>query len=120
MMATQSLTDAVKSGMLDVLIESCPTQIFLPNAKAEQFAEIYSQFGLNSRQIEIIKNGRPKRQYYAFTPEGSRLFDLALNPLALAFVGVSDKEELAELKQTINEYGDAWYLPWLDLKKVKY
>ena len=120
MMATQSLTDAVKSGMLDVLIESCPTQIFLPNAKAEQFAEIYSQFGLNSRQIEIIKNGRPKRQYYAFTPEGSRLFDLALNPLALAFVGVSDKEELAELKQIIREYDDTWYLPWLDLKKVKY
>ncbi|HIF9415329.1 TPA: conjugal transfer protein TrbE [Photobacterium damselae] len=118
LMATQSLTDAVKSGMLDVLIESCPTQIFLPNSKAEQFADIYSQFGLNSRQIEIIKNGRPKRQYYTFTPEGSRLFDLALNPLALAFVGVSDKEELAELKQIIHETGDTWYLPWLEHKGI--
>ncbi|HIF9459204.1 TPA: hypothetical protein ACX6SN_003883, partial [Photobacterium damselae] len=72
----------------------------------------------NSRQIEIIKNGRPKRQYYTFTPEGSRLFDLALNPLALAFVGVSDKEELAELKQIIHETGDTWYLPWLEHKGI--
>ncbi len=117
-MATQSLSDAIKSGMLDVLIESCPTQIFLPNPKAHQFADIYAQFGLNARQIDLIKHSRPKRQYYVFTPEGSRLIDLSLNALALAFVGMSDKEELAEVKALVNELGEKWYWQWLKQKGV--
>ncbi|OEB90886.1 conjugal transfer protein TrbE [Vibrio parahaemolyticus] len=117
-MATQSLSDAIKSGMLDVLIESCPTQIFLPNPKAHQFADIYAQFGLNTRQIDIIKNSRQKRQYYMFTPEGSRLIDLSLNALALAFVGVSDKEELAEVKALVSELDENWYWQWLKQKGV--
>lgn len=117
-MATQSLSDAIKSGMLDVMIESCPTQIFLPNPKAEQFADTYAQFGLNERQIEIVKESRQKQQYHVLTPEGSRLMDLSLNALALAFVGVSDKEELALLKSYTRQYGDAWYHHWMDNKGV--
>lgn len=117
-MATQSLSAAVQSGMLDVMIESCPTQIFLPNPKAEQFATTYSQFGLNERQIDIIKTSRQKRQYYVFTPEGSRLIDLSLNDLALAFVGVSDKEELAQLRACTREHGDLWHQKWMDHKGV--
>jgi type IV secretory pathway VirB4 component len=34
-MATQSLSDAFRSGILDVLLESCPTKIFLPNEDAD-------------------------------------------------------------------------------------
>lgn len=34
-LATQSLSDAKNSGILDVLSESCPTKIFLPNSAAE-------------------------------------------------------------------------------------
>ena len=34
-LATQSLSDAARSGILDVLIESCPTKIFLPNEEAD-------------------------------------------------------------------------------------
>lgn len=117
-MATQSLSDAINSGMLDVMIESCPTQIFLPNPKADQFVSIYTQFGLNESQINIIKEGRQKRQYYVFTPEGSRLIDLSLNPLALAFTGVSDKTELALLKSYVRKYGDGWYNNWMDYKGV--
>ena len=33
-LATQSLSDAARSGILDLLIESCPTKIFLPNEEA--------------------------------------------------------------------------------------
>lgn len=117
-MATQSLSDAIKSGMLDVMVESCPTQIFLPNPKAEQFAETYAMFGLNERQTDIIKESQQKRQYYVYTPEGSRLMDLSLNSLALAFVGVSDKEELATLKTCVSQHGEAWYHHWMDHKRV--
>jgi type IV secretion system protein VirB4 len=117
-MATQSLSDAIKSGMLDVLIESCPTQIFLPNRKAAEFADTYAQFGLNSRQIDLIKHATPKRHYYVFTPEGSRLMDLSLNALTLAFVGVSDKEDVAAVRALVDEQGDAWYWSWLQQQGV--
>ncbi|MFJ3459438.1 conjugal transfer protein TrbE [Scandinavium goeteborgense] len=119
-MATQSLSDAVNSGMLDVMIESCPTQIFLPNPKAEQFADIYRQFGLNVRQIEIIKVSRQKRQYYVSSHEGNRLIDLSLNARSLAFVGVSDKEELATLKSHVSQYGADWHNRWLQHKGLNH
>ena len=35
-LATQSLSDAVRSGILDVLLESCPTKILLPNEEADK------------------------------------------------------------------------------------
>lgn len=114
-LATQSLSDAIKSGMLDVLIESCPTQIFLPNARAQQenIMPIYQSFGLNQRQITLIKEARPKRQYYITSPVGNRLVDLSLSPLELAFVGVSDKEKLSRLRQVVKENGETWYIEWL-------
>ena len=61
-MATQSISDAVKSGILDVLIESTSTKIFLPNISAndEETSKIYSRTGLNSRQIDIIATAIPK------------------------------------------------------------
>ncbi|NTZ47737.1 conjugal transfer protein TrbE [Lelliottia aquatilis] len=119
-LATQSLSDAVNSGMLDVLTESCPTQIFLPNEKAQDDIprKIYETFGLNSRQIEIISMAIPKRQYYVTSPKGNRLIDLALSPLELAFVGISDKPELRELKSCIQRNPDSWYFDWLKYKGV--
>ena len=47
--ATQSLTDAVNSGILDVIVESTATKIYLPNpnAKDEETALIYKRMGLN-------------------------------------------------------------------------
>ena len=35
-LATQSLSDAVRSGIFDVLLESCPTKILLPNEEADK------------------------------------------------------------------------------------
>ncbi|NMU81881.1 conjugal transfer protein TrbE, partial [Vibrio parahaemolyticus] len=79
LLATQALNEAIKSGILDVLMESCPTQIFLPNPKAGQFAKTYHQFGLNDKQIDLLKNAVRKRDYYVHQPTGSRLVDLSLD-----------------------------------------
>lgn len=119
-LATQSLSDAVNSGMLDVLTESCPTQIFLPNEKAEDEIprRVYETFGLSSRQIEIIANAMPKRQYYVTSPQGNRLVDLSLSPLELAFVGISEKPELIALKSCIHQNPNGWYTDWLTQKGV--
>ena len=52
LMATQSLTDAAASGILDVIMESTATKIFLPNAYArdEDANALYQRMGLNARQ----------------------------------------------------------------------
>lgn len=114
-MATQSLSDAKESRILDVLVESCPTKVFLPNITARQDvqATLYQQMGLNSRQIEIIASATPKRDYYVVTPYGRRLMQLALQRKTLAFVGVSDKDNIATIKDLQQKYEDQWVENWL-------
>ena len=69
--------------------------------------------GLNARQIDIIASATPKRDYYVITPHGRRLVQLALGRKALAFVGASDKESLARIRQLSGEYGPKWPSYWL-------
>jgi type IV secretion system protein VirB4 len=115
LMATQSLSDAANSGILDVIVESTATKIFLPNiyARDEDTAALYRRMGLNNRQIEILASATPKRQYYYVSESGRRLYDLALGPLALAFVGKSDKESVAAIKLLETKHGDKWVDEWL-------
>ncbi len=55
-LATQSISDAERSGIIDVLKESCPTKICLPNGAAREpgTREFYERIGFNERQIEIV------------------------------------------------------------------
>lgn len=127
-LATQSLSDAVKSGLLDVLLEACPTKILLPNEEADKAGtenmpgprDLYTLFGLNEAQIDIIRTSTKKRHYYYLSPEGRRLFDLSLGPIALAFVGVSDKEQLARVRDLAARHGGDWPKAWLEERRVDY
>ncbi|MNP16979.1 Type IV secretion system protein virB4 [compost metagenome] len=121
LMATQSLSDAANSGILDVIVESTATKIFLPNvyARDEDTAALYRRMGLNARQIEILATAVPKRQYYYVSENGRRLYDLALGPLALAFVGSSDKESVAVIKRLEAKFGDAWVAEWLAVRGLR-
>jgi type IV secretion system protein TrbE len=115
LMATQSLSDAANSGILDVIIESTSSKIFLPNpnARQEEAAALYRRFGLNDRQIEIIADAVPKRQYYYVSERGRRLYELALGPLALALVAISDKDSVLEVKKCEERFGERWVEEWL-------
>ncbi len=102
--ATQSVDDALSSSVASSLLESCPSRIFLPNDRAlEPSIEArYFELGLNERQVQIIANAMPKREYYFESHRGHALFDLNLSDFALAFCGVSrpqDKKELLKLHQ---------------------
>jgi type IV secretion system protein VirB4 len=121
LMATQSLTDAANSGILDVIVESTATKIFLPNiySRDEDTAALYKRMGLNTRQIEILATAIPKRQYYYVSASGRRLYELALGKLALAFVGASDKESIASIQNLIAKHGNHWVEEWLTLKGLK-
>lgn len=115
LMATQSLSDAANSGILDVIIESTATKIFLPNiyARDEDASALYRRMGLNTRQIEILATAIPKRQYYYMSAAGRRLYELALGPYALAFVGISDKDSIQKIKRMQETFGVEWVAEWL-------
>lgn len=113
--ATQSLSDLARSGIADVIYESCPSKILLANAEAgtDALRPLYQAIGLNERQIQIVSHMTPKRHYYHLHPDGRRLFDLGLTPPELAFVGASDRESLARIRELRKTYGDAWPAQWL-------
>ena len=93
--STQSVNDIINHPIAPALIESCPSRVFLPNDRALEpsVADAYVSLGLNERQLHIIANATPKRQYYYESNVGNGLFDLQLSQLALSFVGVSTPED---------------------------
>ncbi len=120
--ATQSVSDIVNSPIFECVLESCPSQIFLPNDKAleDQAMENYGKFGLNKRQIYIIAQAQMKRQYYFVSPEGCRLFDLALEacPLTLAYVA-TNKADHQMAQRIINNYGiENFNEHWLNYRNL--
>jgi type IV secretion system protein VirB4 len=64
--------------------------------------------GLNSRQIDLLAIAISKRHYYCVSEYGRRLFDLAIGPLAMAFVGATDKDSLALIRKLENIHGHGW------------
>lgn len=127
-MATQSLSDAAKSGILDILQESCPTKIFLPNNEAfnkgsdNAFGpyDFYKSFGLNDVQISIINNAIKKQEYYYVSSLGTRLFNLALGKVNLAFTAKSDKVSVKRIKELHTKYKDEWAFKWLEENNLEY
>ena len=120
-LATQSLSDASRSGIFDVLLESCPTKILLPNpvAKTPVASDFYRSIGLNERELSIIsEEAQPKRHYYVISPEGKRLFELDLGPLALSLCGASGKNELNRIQELFKERGNQWIENWLSERGV--
>ena len=114
LLATQSISDAERSGIIDVLKESCPTKICLPNGAARESGtrEFYERIGFNERQIEIVATAVPKREYYVASAEGRRLFNMALGPVALSFVGASGKDDLKRI-MALKKAETNWPVHWL-------
>lgn len=121
--ATQSLADVAGSDIAPVLIESCPSRIFLPNVRAGEpnIREIYNAFGLSARQIELIATSLPKRDYYLQSPMGNRLFDLGLGPLALSFTAASALEDQKLISQILaSPQSDSFAAQWLRAKNLNW
>lgn len=104
------------SAIAPAIVESCPTRIFLPNARAleAQGAAAYRRFGLNDRQIEILARATPARDYYVQSRAGDRLFDLGLGPVGLAFCAASAKADQAAIGAFVTSEGRAAFASaWL-------
>jgi type IV secretion system protein VirB4 len=121
-MATQSLSDAINSGLFAVLVESCAYKICLPNPDAgvEGTAtnpgprDMYSALGFSDIEIEIIRYATPKRDMYIKCPEGRRLIALHLGPSARALCGVSDPKDLARVAQLQRQDDGEWPYRWIE------
>ncbi len=118
-LATQSIADVVNSTIRDAVFESCPTKILLanPDARGEQLGAFYRNFlQLNDRQLNLLAHMVRKREYYILSPDGKRVFNLGLGPVALAFVGASSGEELAKVEELKKIYGREWPARWLEYR----
>ena len=114
-LATQSLSEIANSPHRDVILESCPTKLYLPNPEAKNSAtqEMYRRFGLSDRQIDIVADATPKRHYYYVSPLGRRLFQFSLGPAALAFIGAGSKDDVLAARRMIEQHGERWTVEWL-------
>lgn len=114
--STQSLADIRDSSIAPAIIESCPSRIFLPNPQATepQIRTIYEGFGLNARQITLVAQATPKRDYYYQSRLGNRIFDLDLGPVALAFAGASTQEDQRAIDAVAAQAGSGDFVSaWL-------
>jgi type IV secretion system protein VirB4 len=116
--ATQSLSDVEASKIAPAIIESCPSRIFLANARAGEagIRSAYEGFGLNARQIELIATATPRRHYYYQSSIGNRLFELGLGPVALALCGASDPETQKLIDRILNDAGGDFAAEFLRAK----
>jgi type IV secretion system protein VirB4 len=118
-LATQSPAQLAQLATRHAVIDSCPTKFYLPNPDAASpgAAALYHDLGLNDREVETIATATPKRHYYVKSPRGSRLFELGLGPLALAFLtspaGQTVEESKRRLESMIGQYGPTWPAEWV-------
>jgi type IV secretion system protein VirB4 len=74
-LSTQSLDELRKSEILDVVLESCGTKIFLANPALD--TELYQNtFHLNDNEIEMISGLIPKRQLFIKRPDMAKVLNL--------------------------------------------
>jgi len=74
-LATQSLDELKRAELLDVIVESCATKIFLANPDMDQ--ELYRrQFHLNDTEVNLIAGLIPKQQFLLKTPELAKVANL--------------------------------------------
>lgn len=114
--ASQELADIEASTIASTIFEACLTRIFLANDRAREprSRAFYEALGLNARQVDLIANCTPKRDYYLVSREGCRLFELGLGPAALAFVAASRPDDQALIdKIAASAPGSAFAEIWL-------
>jgi type IV secretion/conjugal transfer VirB4 family ATPase len=78
-LSTQSLDELRKSDILDVIMETCATKIFLANPDMDR--ELYkNQFHLNDAEIELISSLIPKRQFLIKNHQIAKVANLEVDP----------------------------------------
>jgi len=102
-LSTQSLDELKRSEILDVIVESCATKIFLSNPDMDR--DLYQgQFHLNDNEVEVISNLIPKRQFLIKTPELAKVANLDVDPRSY-WLYTNDPYDNQKRKEAFETYG---------------
>jgi len=102
-LSTQSLDELKRSDVLDVVIESCATKIFLANPDMDR--DLYGrQFHLNENEVELIANLIPKQQFLVKTPEVAKVANLRVDPKSY-WLYTNDPYDNQKRKEAFETYG---------------
>jgi len=102
-LSTQSLDELRRSDILDVIIESCATKIFLANPDMDR--DLYRrQFHLNQNEVELIAGLIPKQQFLIKTPELAKVANLTVDPKSY-WLYTNDPYDNRKRKEAFEKYG---------------
>jgi type IV secretion/conjugal transfer VirB4 family ATPase len=102
-LSTQSVDDLVKSDLLEVLVESCATKIFLANPSLNQ--ELYKDvLKLPEAAIELIRALRPKGQLLMSKPTHTKVLNLDVDPRSY-WLYTNDPNDNARRDEAIRRLG---------------
>ena len=102
-LSTQSLDELRRSDILDVIIETCATKIFLANPDMDR--ELYRrQFHLNENEVELISNLIPKQQFLIKTPELAKVANLTVDRKSY-WLYTNDPYDNRKRREAFEKYG---------------
>lgn len=102
-LSTQSVDELRRSDILDIIVESCATKIFLANPDMDR--DLYQrQFHLNQNEIELIANLIPKKQFLIKTPELAKVANLDVDPKSY-WIYTNDPYDNQKRKEAFETYG---------------
>jgi type IV secretion/conjugal transfer VirB4 family ATPase len=102
-LSTQSLDELKRSDILDVIIESCATKIFLANPDMDR--ELYRrQFHLNENEVALVANLIPKQQFLIKTPELAKIANLNVDPKSY-WLYTNDPYDNKKRKEAFETFG---------------
>ena len=102
-LSTQSLDELRRSEVLDVIIESCPTKIFLANPDMDR--DLYRrQFHLNENEVDLISSLVPKQQFLIKTPELAKVANLTVDRKSY-WIYTNDPFDNRKRKEAFEAYG---------------
>lgn len=110
-LATQSLTDLKQSPHFINLLECAKTRFYLPNYDASTpiLRSLYQSLGLEDKEIDLIANMIPKKDYYFAKNEQHIRFNLVLSPAELALLSLAGNKDKALVDQLYSKYGSSFY-----------
>ncbi len=102
-LSTQSLDELKRSDILDVVIESCATKIFLANPDMDR--DLYRrQFHLNETEVELISGLIPKQQFLIKTPDVAKVANLTVDAKSY-WLYTNDPYDNRKRREAFDTYG---------------
>jgi type IV secretion system protein TrbE len=102
-LATQSTDDLIHSNMLNVVVESCPTKMFLANPGMNR--ESYrSAFHLSETETDLIAGLIPKRQLLLKRPNLAKILNLEVDRKGY-WIYTNDPYDNEKKREAFDRYG---------------